>query len=155
MANFPSLLTQLGVIGVISGNEIRDRCPLHQDNNPSFSMNIHNGLFICFSGCGQGEFTNLVQRVLNCDYQEANNWIISNGQQLGVEQMSKRLELELSRSYGHADYKPVDMGWHAYYQTLTDKIMPTWFLARGFTWDTIWHWKIKYDPVLDSVTIPV
>ena len=38
-------------------------CPLHDDNNPSFSFNIENGLWRCFSGCGSGNLYQLAERL--------------------------------------------------------------------------------------------
>lgn len=37
------------------------RCPFHEDNDPSFCMNVTNGLFICY-GCGvEGNFRQFLQ----------------------------------------------------------------------------------------------
>ena len=33
-------------------NNVIMRCPFHDDNSPSFAMNIYNGLFICYA-CGE------------------------------------------------------------------------------------------------------
>ena len=41
-------------------------CPLHDDNNPSFSFNVETGLWTCFSGCGSGNLYQLAER-LNMD----------------------------------------------------------------------------------------
>lgn len=30
-------------------------CPFHSDRNPSFSVNLESGLWICFAGCGSGD----------------------------------------------------------------------------------------------------
>lgn len=38
-------------------------CPFHDDNTPSFSMCVHNGLYICF-GCGEtGNFRSFLARM--------------------------------------------------------------------------------------------
>jgi len=34
----------------VGGDNVSIRCPFHEDNNPSFCMNVSNGLFICY-GC--------------------------------------------------------------------------------------------------------
>ena len=41
------------------GDEIRAKCPFHDDQKPSFSANIDTGLWNCQSGCGGGEPSNL------------------------------------------------------------------------------------------------
>ena len=38
-------------------------CPLHDDTNPSFSINKDNGLWKCFSGCGSGNLYQLAERL--------------------------------------------------------------------------------------------
>ena len=42
--------------GGLSGN-----CPLHDDRNPSFSIHPVRG-WKCFTGCGEGKLTELVQQ---------------------------------------------------------------------------------------------
>lgn len=151
---YASLAASLGVMGAIQGRELRARCPLHQDSNPSFSMNCETGTWICFSGCGAGEFFRLVQLVLSCTPGEARDWIVSNGARTSVENLSEQLN-RLLNPEDDPDYLPDDMGWRSKYTLLGNKTMPLWFLERGFTWSTINHWGIKYDPVWDSVVIPV
>lgn len=38
-------------------------CPFHKDNNRSFSCNIDTGLWICHSGCGQGNAYQFAERI--------------------------------------------------------------------------------------------
>lgn len=154
MIPYANLLAQLGVLGTIVGDEVRARCPLHHDTNPSFSLNMTNGLWMCHASCGGGQFTQLVEKILGCEWQEAHDWIITNGKQTSVEQLSKRLAQELGQNQQSTNY-PSKLFWFDKYQNLTDKIMPLWFLERGFNWNTVYKWGIKYDPVLDAVTIPV
>lgn len=142
-------------MGVLRGEELRTRCPLHQDTNPSFSLNVRTGLWICFAKCGGGEFTELVERVLSMSPTEARDWIESNGKRVSSIQLYNKLQLELNQQPNAPYYLPPDAGWRIRYANLTDKVMPLWFLKRGFSWDTIWHYEIRYDPVWDSVTIPV
>lgn len=153
--NYVSLAAELGIQGFLAGKEYRARCPLHHDRNPSFSMNVENGLWICHRGCGQGEFIELVERVYNCSSQEAREWVHSNGNRVAVDKISTRLAQELGMVPGEVPQKAENLGWRRRYEAMTDKIMPLWFLERGFSWETIWHWRIRYDPTFDSVTIPV
>lgn len=44
-------------------NDIVSLCPFHQDRSPSFSMNVHSGLYICYA-CGQkGNFRQFLEKV--------------------------------------------------------------------------------------------
>lgn len=151
--NYSSLVSILGVQGIIQGNEYRARCPLHSDRNPSFSMNLQSGLWKCHARCGGGNFEQLVSRVLNCSHQEAVYWINNNGARSSADQLLNQLGSELFKAPNGESQ--TNQGWMAYYLSLTDQIMPYWFLNRGFTWKTINHWKIKYDPVMDSITVPI
>ena len=49
-----------------TGSQGLGLCPLHDDRKPSFSFNIDNGLWNCFSGCGSGNLYQLAER-LNMD----------------------------------------------------------------------------------------
>lgn len=151
--NYSSLCIALGIQGTMSGVEFRARCPLHQDSHPSFSVNVENGLWMCHSRCGGGDFTQLVEKVLLCSYQEAKEWIASNGQVTSVDKLSKQLGKELIPV--STNPVPKELGWRSYYDSLTSRAMPEWFLDRGFTWQTIWVWDIRYDLAQDAVVIPV
>lgn len=156
--NYVQLATTLGIKGIAQANEFRARCPLHDDQNPSFSLNIHTGLWICHRGCGQGEFTALVEQILNCSSQEAREWIESNGQRSTVEHLTNTLADQLLVSVFDKTSIDTDYhseGWRTYFDSLANEHMPVWFMNRGFTWDTIQHWNLRYDIVRDAVVIPV
>lgn len=155
MDNYISLAEALGIQGYIHGSEFRARCPMHQDTNPSFSLNVETGLWICFSGCGTGNFIRLVEVVLNASPQEAYDWVRSNGRGSSVEQISRQLGTMLGQSPILNPEQFLDDSWYDRYNLLSGKVMPLWFLNRGFTWKTINDWDIRYDPVFDAVLIPV
>ena len=56
----------------ISGNEIRCCCPFHEEINPSFSINLETGKYICFSGnCGKkGNIVSFISELTGKDYKE-------------------------------------------------------------------------------------
>lgn len=43
------------------------RCPLHEDNSPSCSINTEQGLFNCYAGCGGGDVIRFVQKATGLD----------------------------------------------------------------------------------------
>jgi len=66
------LISQLDLKNAkIIRDEVVACCPLHEDNNPSFSLNLKTGLWMCFAGCGQGDFATLVSKVKNISREEA------------------------------------------------------------------------------------
>lgn len=46
-----------------NGEEAMALCPFHQDSSPSFSINTKRGIWNCFSGCGSGNFDQLLERL--------------------------------------------------------------------------------------------
>lgn len=151
---FTSLAANLGIAGFIQGEEYRAKCPFHDDTHPSFSMNIESGLWVCHRGCGSGNIWQLVEKVLNCTSIEARDWVLTNSRQGSANSLARALSLSLMMP-GSPNYLPPDMGWHSRYQALDNKAMPLWFLERGFSWKTVEHWDIRYDPAMDAVVIPV
>lgn len=148
---YQQLVSSLGIQGVISNEELRARCPLHKDTNPSFSINLSKGTFICFAGCGSGDFIRLVELVLNCSPAEARDWVANNGRGTSLDQIIQEIESH-NKPEEPADH---NLGWVKQFENMTNHIMPMWFMERGFTWETVWKWNIRYDPLFDSVTVPV
>lgn len=152
--NYCQLAVSLGIMGVIVGKEFRARCPFHDDTHPSFSMDIYEGVWICHSGCGQGNIWQLVERVHDCTSIEARDWVQTNSRQTSANALARLFSISLAVP-GGPDYLPPDTGWRVRYNALDNKAIPLWFLERGFSWKTVNHWGIKYDPALDAVIIPV
>lgn len=152
--NYVYLATSLGINGFVQGDEFRAHCPFHQDRTPSFSLNIHSGLGICHKGCWQGNFYDLIERVLNCTPLEAQEWIRSFGDKKPIEQLSKQLAVELNL-VPQVNPEEVHNGWLERFKRLDSVVMPIWFHQRGFTWETIRKWDIRYDPIQDAIVIPV
>jgi len=55
-----------------SGNEIRCCCPFHEEKNPSFSINLETGKYICFSGtCGKkGNIISFISELTGKNYKD-------------------------------------------------------------------------------------
>lgn len=47
------------------------KCPFHDDSNPSFSVNVKENYWNCFSGCGGGSVIDFWMKVNNIDFKEA------------------------------------------------------------------------------------
>lgn len=151
---YSSLAALLGVMGTISGVEIRASCPLHQDRNPSFSLNTENGLWICHSRCGSGNFQQLVEKKLNYTWQEAREWIDTNGQKSSLEDMMLTFEKAFA-SPSVVNTVSASVLWKDYFNSLSNQQMPQWFMDRGFSWEVINHFGIRYDIFTDAIVVPV
>lgn len=47
--------------------QILVRCPLHEDRNPSLSVNLDRGVWFCHAGCGDGGILDFEERFSRCD----------------------------------------------------------------------------------------
>ena len=45
-----------------NASEAKGMCPFHDDQHPSFSVNLEKGLWCCHSGCGGGNIFQFVAR---------------------------------------------------------------------------------------------
>ena len=56
-----------------ANDEIRCCCPFHHETNPSFSINVKTGKYICFSGsCGvKGDLYSFISKLTGVSYKEA------------------------------------------------------------------------------------
>jgi DNA primase len=106
MIDVRAILNQLEIDQVRESNdEIICRCPFHDDQRPSFSINTKTGKWICFAGCGAGSIESLLER-------------------FGIE----------------TDF------------STSDDVLANW---RGFSPETVRHWKMEYVADLEAVRIPV
>jgi hypothetical protein len=153
MINYLLLASNMGISGFERGDELRAKCPLHSDRSPSFSLNLKNGAWICFKGCGSGSFYSLVELVYGMNPSEARAWIESNGVSVDVTKSISELEKQLFDVV--VTQEPKETNWKDHYLGLAQDRMSQWFLDRGITWGTINHWDIRYDMVFDAVVIPV
>lgn len=45
-----------------NGDQCKARCPFHEEKKPSFSVNLKEGLWNCFAGCGKGGVLELMAK---------------------------------------------------------------------------------------------
>ncbi len=60
----------------------RGRCPFHDDQHPSFSVNFEEGYWHCFAGCGGGSVIDFWMKLNNLTFPEA---VSELAQRLGIE----------------------------------------------------------------------
>ena len=113
----------------IAGDQLRCYCPLHEDDNPSLSINLVKNKAYCFAGCYSGTFTGLCVRLNGC-YPKTTEEV------LVFEQGSNNHAYSLHTiSY---DWQQDDN---------------EYLHNRGFTDETIRQWKIYYNTF--ELAIPV
>lgn len=66
------LLEERGIEVKLANEEARCCCPFHKEDNPSFSINLETGKYICFSGtCGEkGDIYAFISKMTNQDYEK-------------------------------------------------------------------------------------
>lgn len=69
------LLEQKNIEVKIADDEVRCCCPFHKEDNPSFSINLETGKYICFSGsCNEkGDIFSFVSKLTNRKYEDVKN----------------------------------------------------------------------------------
>jgi len=142
--NYAELASQLGIIGRRSGEQLIARCPLHQERNPSFSLNLKHGAWTCFAGCGQGGFHRLVMRVNSCSIVAAHDWMLNAAALMPVKNPDANPPVELLP----------DMRWASLFNSVNRDEMPQWWFDRGFTWETTNTWDIRWNGEHGQLIIP-
>lgn len=99
----------------IQGSKMTGCCPFHNDKNPSFSVDLENGKWICFAGCGSGNYVDLVAKLNDISTKEAYKKILRDN---NIEQPKKKNEDK---------YKPYTVE-----QYCGDKKIPVDFLKKKF-----------------------
>lgn len=99
----------------IQGSKMTGCCPFHNDKNPSFSVDLENGKWICFAGCGSGNYVDLVAKLNDISTKEAYKKILRDN---NIEQPKKKNE----DKYKHYTVE----------QYCGDKKIPVDFLKKKF-----------------------
>jgi DNA primase len=137
----------------IDRNELISCCPLHQDSNPSFSLNLKTGLWICFAGCGQGDFIELVARLYRVSRVEASK-IIGNKEieETDIVKLKNKIKkITENKDIVKEEIKPVyiDEKILSHFDYKDRKYMK----KRGFNENILKEFEIgKYN---DCITIPI
>lgn len=148
LTNYRWLAERLGFELDYQDGELSCRCPFHNDRSPSFSLNLENGLWCCYRGCGGGRFVDLVMRLKGLNYFQAREWIIRENQPPNPEDFQNLLLKKLQPT-------SQDNSSEVYYQSLIATSLPQYWFKRGLTWQTADRWGVKYDTERQRIVIPV
>jgi DNA primase len=121
------------------------RCPMHNDRRPSFTINMHEGGWRCYAGCGSsGDLARLVVQL--------------TGEALEVVQRRMRQSIpnsveSLMATLGAGEAEPQPEHPPAlFYQR---GVAPRYMLRRGFTLETMRKWDVGWDQENKAVVLPV
>lgn len=138
------------------GEQLNSCCPFHNDANPSFSINMRTGKWICYKGCGAGDFVKFVSLIEDISREDAavmvKDWVwkgqpddhllkttlqiiqqLKMGKQQKPSQRPEPINEEILKRFDYTNYD--------------------YMLSRGFKLETLQEFGIGY--YKGHVTIPV
>lgn len=140
-----------------SGDELLCHCPLHQpDKNPSFSINMKTGLWICYSENRGGNFPQLFAELEGCSLEQAYTKL--KGHENLLTQVQARIKYKLSKKQEQKTHKLsfVTMP-HGFASYRTSQECPEYLLKR-LSWSTIETFKLgecTHNYYKNRVIIPI
>lgn len=148
------VLERLGIEVVVDRGTWGDAlCPFHDEFNPSFSVNLEEGAWVCRHGNETGQLLDLITRVQGCSKREAALWVQNlapknyNATDVLVKlfQLSKETGRDMSAT----------LEWSERYEALDPTLMSEYFFERGFFVETMHAFDIRYDPKENALIWPV
>lgn len=94
-------------------------------------------------------------RMLGVGTLEAETWISSSGRKVSLESVHSQLEALLSTTRGHNALAPIQEYWRQRFEASSFSVMPTWLFDRGFNWESVQRWGLRWDDSEQAVLIPV
>jgi DNA primase len=89
--DFGAVLTHYG-INMNGRVQAVVKCPIHDEQNPSCSINMTKGTYNCFSGCGGGDSISLVMAMEELeDPTLARQWLEASGFAEEVDRSARRM----------------------------------------------------------------
>ena len=126
------------------------KCPFHKDRTPSFAINIKNGKWICYGGCGAGYLGSFLSRVgksrrqIDSIITPIRDQIDANIQK-HIRRTATRFRTDLFR------------GEHILPEALLGiyDFCPAQLVAAGFNPTLLRQYEIGYDRKLERITFPI
>ena len=141
----------------ISGDNIAISCPFHKEGRESHascfvyrktnSDKVPFGYFKCFTCHEQGQLYKLVAKCLDCDYEEAKQWLVDNFSNTFLESHLELTDIEL---YKKEENNYLD-------ESILDnyKYIHPYLLNRGIKEDIIKKFSVGWNEETNSVTFPM
>lgn len=132
------LLRQMGFNFRLIDNEAVTVCPYHDDHSPSFSINIKNGLWHCFSCGAKGNFARLLSDMLGWDY---NYSILMTNEVVGHARMDKWRE-----NYDNISFSPMSLKVTETDMALFTDPPPEALNSKNITLEAAKYYNIQWNP---------
>lgn len=130
-----------------NGLEWQALCPYHEDNSPSFSVNIRKGLFICYACGAKGNMEQLANH-LNADTP-------LNDPSVTLEEVLEALD-KLTIEEARVERPIVGIPYPEKFKTeIAIKNTMDYFLHRGLFKNAIEEYRLGYDIIENDAIIPL
>ena len=140
MIDWTNILLESGLNIPTESPQFNISCPFHTDTQPSLSINIDKGVWICHVGCGQGSLEYFLGKYLRLDQDGVDQYLLPRYSNFDIdifktteEKEGALLEVEF----------PYEIGW-----------VPDWIFERGFTKEILNKWECATDEE-SNLIIPV
>ena len=122
------------------------RCPMHDDSNPSFGVQIETGAWVCRSGCGSGYDLAELVSILTGDPVSAIRNVLRSG---ALSDRGAIDRLIANRPSEAAQSRKLDP---LFYER---GVIPRYVLRRGVDVETARAWDLGWDPEDRAVVFPL
>ena len=140
MIDWTNVLLDTGIDIPLDSPEFNIACPFHADTQPSLSMNIDKGLWICHVGCGQGSLEYFLGKYLHLNKEEVATYLLQQYNNFDINIFdSPEIEEEVLPEVSF----PYESGW-----------VPEWIFDREFTKATLNKWECATDED-SNLVIPI
>lgn len=145
----------------INGEQYNGKCPFHEDNTASFTVNLSNGLWQCKAGCGEGDVFHYAGKLSNLNpktqFPEVLKYVAS---EIGLDVENpkpippKPKPKEESNSQKSAEPIPRSVV-DKFKSNLTADLKQKLAIKRGLSECTLDRFEVGYFPERQRYTIPV
>ena len=141
MVNWASVLLDSGINVPADRDEFNMSCPFHSDGEPSLSVNLDKGVWICHAGCGQGGLKGFLAKYLNVSWDRIDETLLAKQLTFDLNMFDAEESLDIEEI---VDIEfPYEMGY-----------VPEWIFSRGFNKETLSKWRCSVD-LENSLVIPI
>ncbi|MGB0873557.1 MAG: DNA primase, partial [Solirubrobacterales bacterium] len=141
-----------------NGSQYMGRCPFHEDNSPSFSVNPSDKLYHCF-GCGVGgDLFSFVMEKEGLDFTNAIEWLADH---YNVELEYEELDAKSAEKLKQRErlYELLERATKFYERTLLDSQEASaardYLRGRGFSTEVLAKFRVGYSPkAWDKLFVP-
>ena len=141
MVNWASVLLESGINVPADRDEFNMTCPFHSDVEPSLSVNLDKGVWICHAGCGQGGLKGFLAKYLKISWDAIDEVLLTKQLTFDLNMFDTEEDVDIVEM-SEVEF-PYEMGY-----------VPEWIFNREFNKETLSKWWCAVD-LENSLVIPI